>query len=89
MELQHVTFGYRKHKPVLQDVSFTLKPGITVLLGENGSGKTTLIKNMLGLLQPDSGNVSIPQSGVRYLPQEFSVYPSLHVQDILRFVATR
>ncbi|MGM9552956.1 MAG: ABC transporter ATP-binding protein [Faecousia sp.] len=87
MELQHVTFGYRKHKPVLQDVSFTLKPGITVLLGENGSGKTTLIKNMLGLLQPDSGNISIPQSGVRYLPQEFSVYPSLRVQDILRFVA--
>lgn len=43
IEIQHVTFGYGK-KPVLNDVSLTLKPeSLTALIGLNGAGKSTLL----------------------------------------------
>ena len=43
-------------KPVLEDVSLSLKQGeITTLIGPNGAGKSTLAKIILGLIKPDSG----------------------------------
>lgn len=96
MKIEHITFGYRKKQTVLHDVSFELRPGITILLGENGSGKTTLIKNMLGILKPRSGSITLDgctpvdtdfSAKVSYLPQDFSIYPYMKVQDILQFVA--
>ena len=39
----------------LDEVSFTIREGITGILGENGAGKSTAIKTFLGLLQPTSG----------------------------------
>lgn len=45
VEFQHVTFGYPGgQKPVLQDLSFELRPGkTTAVIGGTGSGKTTLL----------------------------------------------
>jgi ABC-2 type transport system ATP-binding protein len=43
----------------VNEVSFSLEPGITGLLGANGAGKTTLIKLMAGQLRPSLGDVSI------------------------------
>ncbi len=40
-------------------VSFTAKPGITVLFGPSGSGKSTLLAAVSGLLAPDSGTVRL------------------------------
>ncbi len=40
-------------------VSFTAKPGITVLFGPSGSGKSTLLAAISGLLTPDSGTVRL------------------------------
>ncbi len=40
-------------------VSFTAKPGITVLFGPSGSGKSTLLSAVSGLITPDSGTVRI------------------------------
>lgn len=87
MYVQNLAFQYKRNSPVLIDVSFKLRNGVTVLLGENGSGKTTLIKNIVGLLRPQHGMMTIPAEEIRYLPQDFSIYPSLRVKDILRFVA--
>jgi ATP-binding cassette subfamily B protein len=40
----HVSFEYDAESPVLQDISFTVKPGqVVALLGSTGSGKTSLI----------------------------------------------
>lgn len=45
---------------VLRSVDLELRAGeIGVLLGRNGSGKTTLFKNILGLLRPSAGTVSL------------------------------
>src|SRR5205807_5713641 len=43
----------------VNDVSFTLGPGITGLLGPNGAGKTTILHMLAGLLRPSAGEVLI------------------------------
>ena len=45
-------------KVVLRDISTTFKDGITnLIIGQSGSGKTVLMKNLVGLLEPTSGQV--------------------------------
>jgi len=44
VEFRHVTFGYDPARPVLHDVSFTVKPReVVALVGPTGSGKTSII----------------------------------------------
>lgn len=46
--------------PSVRDISFTLHAGETLgIAGESGSGKTTTSRLLLGLLQPDAGDVTI------------------------------
>lgn len=61
IEFQHVSFSYPETSvPVLEDVSFILKPGMHyALVGENGCGKTTLVKLLIGLYQPTSGRIFV------------------------------
>ncbi len=48
------------YKDALKNVNFHIKKGsITGLLGPNGAGKTTLIKILTGLIQPESGEISV------------------------------
>lgn len=49
------TFDDRK---VVNDVSFDFHPGkCNLVIGESGSGKTTIMKMMVGLLEPDNGEI--------------------------------
>lgn len=60
LNFQHVTFGYRSGEPVVTDLTFTLDgPGLFSLSGPSGAGKTTIGNLGLGLLSPDSGEVSL------------------------------
>jgi ATP-binding cassette subfamily B protein len=45
VEFRHLTFGYRPEHPILQDVSFTIRPGERIaIVGPTGSGKTSLVR---------------------------------------------
>lgn len=55
---RHVFFGYSPGRPILQDVTFDLRPGrIAALLGPNGAGKTTLLALALGWLRAWKGEI--------------------------------
>ncbi len=57
LNVNHIKKNYQDFS---LDCSFELKPGtITGLIGKNGSGKTTLFKIIMGLLESDSGEVSL------------------------------
>ena len=89
-----------KRRPVLRDVSLTVKRGEAVgLLGPNGAGKTTCFYIVTGLIDADSGSISLDgrdittlpmyrraRMGISYLPQESSIFRGLNVEDNIRSV---
>lgn len=84
-----------KNRSIVNDVSFAIQSGQVVgLLGPNGAGKTTSFYMVVGLLQPDSGEVTLDQQaiqdwpmyrrargGLSYLPQEASIFRKLTVRE--------
>jgi ATP-binding cassette subfamily B protein RaxB len=67
IELEQITFAYEKHlPPILNGASAVISPGECVAVtGPSGCGKTTLLKIMMGLLQPDGGDVRIDGTALR------------------------
>ena len=62
----HVTFGYDPAVKVLDDVSFTCKPGqMTALVGATGEGKTTIISLLERFYDPNDGAISIDGCDIR------------------------
>lgn len=49
IQLNNLTFGYRKNSLALRDITTEIGPGMHLLLGANGSGKTTLLKIIAGM----------------------------------------
>lgn len=81
IEFRHVTFAYEKDsEPVLNNVSFTVRPGEKLaLVGVNGAGKTTLIKLMCGFYKPQKGEIRIGGVDSRRFRREdmFSLYAAV------------
>jgi ABC-2 type transport system ATP-binding protein len=60
INIQSLTFSYRKNRPLFENLQLRLEAGhIYGLLGKNGAGKSTLLKQMAGLLFPDSGTCEV------------------------------
>ncbi len=84
-----------KKRPVVRNVSLSVRRGEAVgLLGPNGAGKTTTFYMITGLIQPDTGTISLEGAeisalpmyrrarlGIGYLPQEASVFRGLTVEQ--------
>lgn len=58
-------------KPVLKGINLSVNRGETFLIiGRSGAGKTVLLKNIIGLLRPDSGNISIDGVNITQLNKQ-------------------
>lgn len=59
VEFAGVSFSYQPETPpVVQDLSFSLRPGeFVALVGPSGSGKSTVLRMLLGLEQPSQGEI--------------------------------
>ena len=83
----------------VDDISFSVQEGeLFGLIGPDGAGKTTTMRILCGLLSFDAGQCSIFDFDVAsqideirkiigYMPQRFSLYPDLTVNENLRFFA--
>ena len=75
-------FWRKKRQPVLRDVNLTLSEGSSVgLIGESGEGKSTLGRLILGLEQPDSGQVFLEGRPVHVWSKEHPGQMSVVFQD--------
>ncbi|WP_319543911.1 LPS export ABC transporter ATP-binding protein [uncultured Pseudodesulfovibrio sp.] len=87
-------------KEVVHGINLELNPKEVVgLLGPNGAGKTTTFYMLVGIVEPNTGNVSLggvdltekplherARMGVSYLPQESSIFRKLTVRQNLEII---
>jgi ABC-2 type transport system ATP-binding protein len=67
----------------LADVSFSLGPGVTGLLGHNGAGKSTALKLCAGFTQPSSGTVRVLGTDLAASPEAYRRIGIAHDRDAL------
>lgn len=98
LKIKNLTKSFGPIKAV-RDVSFSASKGsISIITGADGAGKSTLFKMILGLIRKDSGEIyieGIPILGnyskvtciTGYMPERFSLYSDLTVEENLDFFA--
>lgn len=66
VSFEGVSFAYQSNEPVLNDLTFRLKPGSVLgVLGRTGSGKTTLTRLLFRLYEPTYGQIRLDGRDVR------------------------
>ena len=96
IQIQNLNKRFGKNQ-VLLDLNLQLEQGgITAILGPNGSGKTTLIKSILGMVQPNSGEIIINDKSISrafiyrkqidYLPQLANFPNNLRLREMLHMI---
>lgn len=94
LSISHINVSYGK-RLVLDDLSLVVAPGeMFGLMGLNGVGKTTMIKSVLGLRDPDQGQISIfgtdrlsmdSKRKLAYLPERFDPPWFLSGMEFIKF----
>jgi len=98
LSVQFSQGAFKKKIKALDSFSLTVEKGdIFALLGPNGAGKSTAMYCFLGLVRPDSGDISVlgmkPEPGsslfrdIAYLPEEPHYHLYLTVEEAVTFYA--
>ncbi len=99
LKVSGLTGGYGKGSHILEDINLSVARGeIVGLIGLNGAGKSTTLKMLLGLLQPEHGEIRIggydiydepvrAKGKLGYIPEIPMLYDELTLDDHLRFTA--
>ncbi|TWF45297.1 ABC-type multidrug transport system ATPase subunit [Chitinophaga polysaccharea] len=96
--INQLSLTYQPSVKVLDNISLEISHGMFGLLGPNGAGKSSLMKTIVGLQQPNSGNIIFNGTDVvknpgylrkqlGFLPQDFGVYPSISAYHLLQHLA--
>jgi ATP-binding cassette subfamily B multidrug efflux pump len=85
--MSDVSFSYGNEKNVIENISFSIKPGTkTSIVGRTGAGKSTILNLVAGLYQPQVGSIkignldpfnmpfSLRRQIIGIVPQGFSIY---------------
>jgi urea transport system ATP-binding protein len=97
LEISNLSFAYGG-VTALSDVTMAMPARqVTCVMGRNGVGKTTLMQNIMGLLRPSRGTITLDgrelvkappyrraRSGVALVPQGRMIFPKLTVEENLR-----
>ena len=60
LSIKDLSYSYDGEKNALENISFDITKGEFIsVLGKNGSGKSTLTKLIMGVIEPDSGSISL------------------------------
>ncbi len=98
LQLSNITGGYTRN-PVLKDISFDVKANeIVGLIGLNGAGKSTTIKHIIGLMEPQMGEITINGKAIHtnkeeyrreftFVPETPILYDELTLDEHLRLTA--
>ena len=98
LNIQHLTKAYGDKKAV-DDLSLHIAPGeIYGFIGHNGAGKTTTLKSIVGILQFDSGEITIDGISIKadplackrkiaYIPDNPDLYEFMTGIQYLNFIA--
>lgn len=99
LTVENLFGGYVFNKPVLKDVTFSVKPGEMVgLIGLNGAGKSTTIKHILGLMTPQQGTIRVNgktleeapdtyRKSFAFVPESPELYDELTLREHLELTA--
>lgn len=99
IEVRNISKIFPKNHIALKDITLTFnKSKVIGLLGENGAGKTTLMDIIASVQYQSEGTVFIDdkkresseevresRKKIGYMPQEFGMYPTLSVEDNIRY----
>lgn len=96
LSVKGLSFAYNG-KEVLHEISFGVDTGDFIgLVGPNGSGKSTLVKNLLGILPPQRGAITLFGTEIRrfhewhrigYLPQKLNLTTQFFPATVAEVVA--
>src|SRR5205807_1714544 len=60
VRFEHVKFGYKPGVPLMEDVTFGVKPGqMIAIVGPTGAGKTTLVNLLMRFYDVDAGRILV------------------------------
>lgn len=87
---EHVSFAYQEDEPVLQDITFTARPGeMIALVGATGVGKSTIVSLLERFYEPNDGRVLLDDVDIRDITvASLRRNLSMVLQDVFLFNGT-
>ncbi len=80
---QNISYILPSGETLFSQLYLSVAPGEkAAITGDNGRGKSTLLKIIAGILQPNSGSISLPD-GMWYVPQQYEHYNNGTVAEAL------